>query len=241
MGIGFVLLFWAVIGAVVALVAAVVLGFATRFLTHGAQHGRSKAILAAVALPFFCLAWSGAVFIFQAVINETMLGRDAGLGDTWRCPLKNGYALLMIDVTDDGWIYNTKTQPGSVVTEQEDAVPGVRKAQVAGQYILGAWDSKWSGRLGENSDEVDGFFIIDTQTGKRTNLPNYEALSAEARRLGIDLALVSIYELYSQYRYSRFELLAGLLFLGPQLVMVYLLIRWIRQARLSRNLAAQPA
>ncbi len=42
--------------------------------------------------------------MFQEVINETVHHRDAGLGDTWRCPLPNGYALMMIDVTDQGWV-----------------------------------------------------------------------------------------------------------------------------------------
>lgn len=67
------------------------------------------------------------VFGFQAIVNEIVLHRDPGLGDTWHCPLPNGYALLMIDVMDHGWVYNPKTQPGDSVTEREDSVAGVRK------------------------------------------------------------------------------------------------------------------
>lgn len=124
MGIGIVLVFWAMAGAILAGIGALILRGAAAFLTSGAQRGRRRVILAATLFPVFCLAWAGLVFVFQAVINETVLHRDAGLGDTWRCPFPNGYALMMIDVTDQGWVYNPKTQPGDAVGEQEDAVPG---------------------------------------------------------------------------------------------------------------------
>jgi predicted PurR-regulated permease PerM len=102
MGIGIVLLFWAVIGTILAGVAAVVLGVATAWLTRRVQHWRRTAILAAAVLPFLCLAWAGAVFFFQAIVNETLFHRDPGLGDAWHTPLPNGYSLLMIDETDHG-------------------------------------------------------------------------------------------------------------------------------------------
>ena len=44
----------------------------------------------------------------------------------------------MIDLTDEGWVYDPKTQivPDSV-SDQDDAVPDVRTLQIAGRYILG--------------------------------------------------------------------------------------------------------
>ena len=240
MGIGFVLLFWAVAGAIAATVGALVLGGATAFITRGAHKGRRRAILAAGLFPFVCLAWAGTVFAFQAVVNETFLHRDAGLGDTWRCPLPNGYALMMIDTTDQGWVYNPKTQPGDAVGEQEDAVSGVRTIQVAGRYILGGSDSKWLGRLGDNSGQVDSFFIMDAQSGKRTTLPSYDALTAEAQRLGIQLKLVPINVLYSKYRFTKFDVFVGLLLCLPPTVATYLLLRWITGVRRTRELATQP-
>jgi hypothetical protein len=110
MGIGFVLLILAIVGAMVAGIAVLVFGFATAYLTREAPHGRKALILVASLLPLVCFGWVPAVFACQAVINETVLHRDAGLGDTWRCPLPNGYALLMIDTTGHGFVYNPKTQ-----------------------------------------------------------------------------------------------------------------------------------
>jgi hypothetical protein len=58
------------------------------------------------------------------------------------CSLPNRYQVMMIDVTDQGWVYNPMTQPGSGVGEREDAIAGVRNVQVAGRYILGATESR---------------------------------------------------------------------------------------------------
>jgi hypothetical protein len=142
MGIGMVLLAAAVVGTVMASISGAILGGATAWFTKGVQRGCRTAILVAVAFPFACLAWGGLVFAFQAVVNEAILHRDVGLGDAWECPLPNGYALLMIDVTDCGWVYNPKTQLSGGVSEQEDAPYGVRLVQVAGRYVLGGLDSK---------------------------------------------------------------------------------------------------
>jgi hypothetical protein len=126
MGIGIVLLFWAILGIVVASIAAATLGCAAAMLTRGVTNGRRKVIIAGSLFPLVCLGWGGAIFVFQAVVNEGLLHRDLGLGDTWHAPLPNGYQIMMIDVTDQGWVYNPKTQPGSSVGEQQDAVAGVR-------------------------------------------------------------------------------------------------------------------
>ena len=102
------------------------------------------------------------MFVFQAVVNEGLLHRDLGLGDTWHAPLPNGYQIMMIDVTDQGWVYNPKTQPGSAVGEPADAVAGVRNLQVAGRYILGSADSKTFEHLGKDTNQVDTYFLMDT-------------------------------------------------------------------------------
>ena len=128
MGIGFVLLIWAVVGTVLAVIGALVLASAAALLTRGAGNGRRRAIIAAGLFPFACLAWGGSMFFFQALVNEGLLHRDPGADDAWKTPLPNGYAILMIDVTDQGWVYNPKTQGSdSAVGEQEDAVAGPKR------------------------------------------------------------------------------------------------------------------
>jgi hypothetical protein len=110
-GIGFVLVAAAIVGTVFAGLAAVVLGTITYLATRRVQRPRRTGTISAViAFPFLALGWAATIFAFQAIVNETVLHRDAGAGDAWRCPLPNGYAILMIDQTDQGMVYNPKTQ-----------------------------------------------------------------------------------------------------------------------------------
>lgn len=78
MGIGIVLLFWAVVGTILASIGAAILGSFTARFTNGSPK-RRRAILVTSAFPFLCLGWAGALFIFQAIINETVFHRDPGL------------------------------------------------------------------------------------------------------------------------------------------------------------------
>jgi hypothetical protein len=239
MGIGFVLLILAIVGAVFAANAALVFGFVAAYLTRGAQLSRKALILVASLFPLICFGWVGAVFAFQAVINETVLHRDAGLGDAWKCPLPNGYALLMIDTTDHGFVYNPKTQDEGGVGEQEDAIGGVRDLQVAGRYILGGVDSRW-GPSEDAKPQVDSYFLLDTQIGKHTNYLTYESLRNSAKELGIGLNLEPIAAIYSRYRFTRFDIFVGLLLCVPPLVIAFLLVRWVLRVRRSRGMFLCP-
>jgi hypothetical protein len=240
MGIGIVLLFWAVVGTILAVIAVLILGGTTAVLTRGAPVGRRRAIIAVSLFPFACLAWAGIIFVFQAFVNEEVLHRDPGLGDAWHCPLPNGYEILMIDVTDQGMVYNPKTQGTSGgVGEQEDAVFGVRLVQVAGRYIIGGVDE---GRPPEiESKKIDSYFILDTRTGKRTTLPTYASVASAAGQLGIGLSLEPIYRVYSRYRFSWFDVFAGALLLSPILIAFLLLVRLVMRLRQTRGPTLQPA
>src|ERR1700730_15856649 len=241
MGLGFALLIWAVVGVSAAAVGGLVLGRTAAYFTRGVQHGRKKLILAASLFPLACLGWMGVVFVFQAIVNETVLHRDAGLGDTWNCPLPNGYALLMIDTTDQGFVYNPKTQPNSVVAEQQDAIAGVRVLQVAGRYILGGSDSRSFERLENHSEQVDSYFLLDTQLGKQSRFPNYEALRGKAQELGISPNLERVASVYYRYRFTWFDIFVLLLLLVPLLVSALLLLRWILRLRKVSRVALSPA
>lgn len=235
MGLGFALLIWAVVGVSVAAVGGLVLGRTAAFFTRGVQHGRKKLIFAATLFPLACIGWIGVVFIFQAIVNETVLHRDAGLGDSWHCPLPNGYALLMIDTTDQGSVYNPKTHPYGGVAEQEDTIAGVRLLQVAGRYILGGADSHSFEQLEDYSERVDSYFLLDTQLGKQSRFPNYDALRDKAKELGISPNLERIASVYYRYRFTWFDVFAGLLCLVAPVVSALLLLRWVlRLRKLSR-------
>ncbi|MBV9183210.1 MAG: hypothetical protein JO356_18055, partial [Acidobacteria bacterium] len=212
MGLGIVLLFWAVLGVVVASIGALTLAGTVTLLTRQVRATRRRVILSAALFPFVCLGWGACVFVFQAVVNELLLDRDLGIGDTWHAPLRNRYQIMMIDVTDQGWVYNPKTQPASGVREQQDAVVGVRKLQVAGRYILGGADSKSFENLGRDSQNVDWFFILDSDTGKQTKFQTYDALRSGAQELRITLNLEPMYRVYSRFRFTWFDMFAALLF-----------------------------
>lgn len=237
MGIGFVLLIWIVVGTLLAAIGAAVLGGTAAYLTRGAQHGRKRLILVVSLFPIMCVVWAGANFIFQAIVNETVLHRDPGLGDTWNCPLPNGYALLMIDTTDQGWVYNPKTQSDDSVSDQEDAVGGVRVLQVAGRYILGGADTRSFQQQENQSEQIDTYFLLDTQIGKQIRFPDYAALRTKAQGLGISAKLEPIAAVYSRYRFTWFDVFAGSLFLVPPLIGALLLLRWtLRMRKTSRGL-----
>lgn len=151
------------------------------------------------------------------------------------CPLPNGYALLMIDTTDQGWVYNPKTQPDGV-GEQADAVAGVRVVQVAGPYILGGSDTRPFDQSESGSDQVNSYFLLDTQIGQHTNYPSYEGLRGRARELGIVLHLEPIDTVYGRYRFTWFDDFVGLLAFLPPLVGAVFLIRWIIRVRKTRDI-----
>jgi hypothetical protein len=239
MGIGVVLLLWAVFGTIVASVGAVVLGGTTAFLTRRVPRYRRSAILVACFFPFACFAWTGAVFMFQAFVNEGLLSRDPGLGDTWHCPLPNGYALMMIDLTDEGWVYNPKTQlVPDAVSDQDDAVPEVRTLQIAGRYILGGRSARRTMSSEEDGDKVNSYFLLDTTTGKYKTFSTYEQLRDAAAPQGVQPNLEPIYQVYSRYRFTWFDVLVGFLFCVPPLVLGSLLLRWVIRLRRERTIVS---
>ena len=235
MGIGFVLILWAVLGTVLAVIGAGVMVLVAGFFTRGC-HGRRKVIVAASILPFACLGWAALIFVFQAVINEGYLHRDPGLGDDWHCPLPNGYELLMIDVTDHGYLFNPKTKGSHYsVVEQEDAASNIRLLQVSGPFFMGGTDSKALENEINDKQGVDGYFLLDTRTGKRTDFADYDSLKNAATQAGIRLSLQPIDEVYSKYRFTWFDVFAGLLFVIPPLGGGIAIILWVLRVRHSRK------
>lgn len=239
MGLAFVLLFWAVIGLTLAGISAGVFGVAVALLTRGVGRGRRRAIVAAVAYPFACGAWAAVLFVVQAVINESVLHRDVGIGDTWHCPLPNGYQVMMIDVTDQGTVYNPKTQRSSDgVSSQDDAVFSVRTLQVAGPLIFGGADTKAFKHLADATKPIDSYFVLDTRLGKRKEFPDLQQLRAEAQRAGVVLNLEPIATVYGRYRFSWFEVVVGVLFVVPVLSGVTLIVRSVVRLRRTRPMRA---
>jgi hypothetical protein len=104
---------------------------------------------------------------------------------------------------------------------------------VAGRYILGATDSKSFKNLDKDTNHVDTYFLFDTQLGKRKQFQNYDALRQSALELGIEPNLQPINTIYSKFRFSWFDVLAGLLFC---LGCVFRISQAVRGRCLSRRL-----
>jgi hypothetical protein len=231
MGIGFVLLFWAVFGMFFGGVVALIFGGVAWWLTPKNARQRKLVLITSALFPFVCLAWAGGVFVFQAIVNGEVLHRDPGLGDVWMTPLPNGYAIEFIDVTDYGWVYNPKTQgTDDAIGEQRDAIAGVRTLQVAGHYILGGAGPLRDDTPNSTSD-VTSYFLMDTEAGNRTDMNTYDQLNSAATQLGVKPQLEPIYTIYRRYRFTWFDALSAVLLLVPPALAGLALTRWILRIR----------
>jgi hypothetical protein len=228
-----VLLIGVISGTMLAAIGAGIFGMATAVATERVPKGRKKLIIAAAAFPAASLVWFEALVVLQWKINERFFQRDAGIGDQWKCPLPNGYALDMIDQPDRAFLYNPETQlvRGSVAS-QPDAPSGVRLLQLAGPYLLGGSDTTW--HLPGNS--VDSYFLIDARTGKRRDFGTYDALRDGASKLNIQLRLEQVGDVYSKYRFTWFDSLVSYVTAVPLVLYAGLLIWQILRLRKTRFL-----
>jgi hypothetical protein len=244
MGILFVLIFWVIAGSIGAAAAAFGLQTLTAAMTRHEENGpragtRQRVIRFTKLLPFACLACVAIVFVFQGYVNATFLHRDIGLGDASYCPFPNGYSLLMIDVGDQGTVYNPKTQlSDDSVSDQSDTISGVRELQIAGAYILGGADSQYSAHFGQNNPPMDRYFILNAQTGQHADFPSEDELRIATSKLGISLKLEPIFDVYRRYRFTWFDLVAVLLMVIPPLVAAGLLLWSIMRLRGGRTTLA---
>jgi len=239
-------MFCAILLLIMAAVCAVILLAGVSFLTRGATKQRTTVILAATLLPFGCFMWSAAVFEFQAAINKTVLNRDPLIGEICQCPLPNGYALFMCDVTEYGMLYNQKKhsdpsvsrmewkEPSGHLEVQTDGVENVRKLQLFGPYVFGSSDSAAPDhRL--QIDKADSYFVLNTVNDQKTEFAPVEELQREATKRGVRLELQPIYAVYRHYRFTWFDTLAAILLFVPPFLSFSGLVWWIRQLRKNRR------
>ena len=146
---------------------------------------------------------------------------------------------MMIDVTDEGTVYNPKTQgENGSVTNGGDTEFGVRQLQVSNNLIFGARDNGYFNRIGEtsNSSQVDTYFELDTKRSSRVEFKSLEELQRKAASDGIRLNLREFSSVFGDYRTTWFDYLAfAILLLVPGYAFL-LLARWVWRMRV-----AQPA
>jgi hypothetical protein len=232
MGILFVLAFWGMAGLVLTglwiLIARSVIAQLTRNSVDVAQKSaRDRVARNATLFPIGCLVWAACVFVFHGFINATYLQRDIGIGDSYYCPLPNGYSILTIDEGDQGKIYNSKTDESG----PDNLMSGVRELQVSGRTLLAASDSQWFQHFGQDNPPSNHYFLFDTQTGTRADFATENELRIAAAKSGITLKLEPISKVYQRYRFTWFDPMAAALLLLPPIVGLGFLIRSIVRLR----------
>ena len=243
MGIGIVLIFWGVVGLIGATIGSAILPRIASYFTQGAVQRSRRLIWAIRLFPFACLVWAGGVFIFYAVVNEMAFHRDPGIGDGWTCPLPNGYAIEMIDVTDRGFVYNPRTQKiNGAVVASNDALADVCILQLAGRYILGGAPCQTDEDPGpEGHGKVLSYFMLDTATGTHADFPTFDALRAAVAPMKVQVHLEPIDVVYGRYRFTWFDAVAAALMFGVSLLCAWMLLRRILRIRKSGDMHPAPA
>ncbi|WP_158786898.1 hypothetical protein [Granulicella sp. L46] len=142
----------------------------------------------------------------------------------------------MIDTTDQGTVYNPKTQASNgSIASRDDAVFGVRQLQVSHSLIFGASDTGYFGRIGQESKFVDSYFELDTKQNKVTEFKSLEDLRKRASSEGILLNLRPFESVFGDYRTTWFDYAAGLILIAVPLFGFASLVRWVWKIRTLRE------
>ena len=204
MGIAFVLILYAVALSALAGVASVLLGFGVRLYLRKVAHPKRLITTFAFTLPFLCVVYAGLWFVTYYAINDLVFHHDPGLGDGWYTNIGNGYAIDMIDVTDQGIIVHPTLGDSNGLNNQE-GIDGVRRLQVSTPYLFGTQDLHAFEHLGQKSNEEDVFFVVNTLDHKQTKFSNESDLRAFASRQGRSLDLRPIASIYDKFRFGWFD------------------------------------
>lgn len=237
MGPLFVIFFWILLGGVLSILGGFFLAFLVRFLLRGIPTGQGPAIVIGAVLPAFGFAYLfGSVLVFS--LWSAARDRDWGWGDSWDTPLLGDYHLMMIDLTDQGTIYNkadpTVYRNGSVSgsPDQQDVVFGVTRMEVRPPYFLGAASNDQSF---PRKDDESRFFILDTRSGARTDETSLASLQTAAQRLGSPLELEPVETIYNRYRYRLVDLIPVAFLAIPPLAAGIFLLRAFLKLRATRQ------
>jgi hypothetical protein len=212
MGLGFVLLVWAIIGTFLALIAGAILAAICSFVQKRFGQIRKNWIIAFGIAPFLCGLYCFVAFIAYGIWCEEYRGLDFGTGDTWHIPLANGFELYAIDTFDQVYL---------VAPNGTQFHEGLRQLGVSGPWIYGELPSSI-------------YFLIDSAANSETKFPTDRDLDDALRVHGVtnpDLLPTESY--YQKHRFSGPDSLAAGLILGPPgigfLILVFLFFRAMRR------------
>ncbi len=186
--------------------------------------------MSAAIFPGACLLWAGTTMVAGGIANELVFDRDSGLGDSFSVKLPNGYKLSAIDTLEYGSLH----PPGA-----RESIADLVFVQGEGHWILGETNNKRDPFRPPSQAAVTEYFLLDTRNGQKSSFAQKSDLDQAARRLGINLHLLSVEEAYANYRRHWFDLVLLLLAIGPiAIAAVYLFRFW---SKLRRENLAPPS
>jgi hypothetical protein len=219
-----------VIAGVLSVIGGVALVGIVAIALRKVNAGKKRALVVAGLLPTFGFAYLF-VCILVFSIWSSMRGRDWGWGDTWDTPIVDDYHLMMIDVMDNGTIYNRADpsvyRDGSVAgsSRRRDVIFGVRRLEVRSPYLIGTASPDTSMEYPVRSPEKL-FFILDTRNGSRTDEPSLAALQQAVEKSSGPLRLESVEAVYGRLRYDSLDLVPVIV-LGVPPVAAFGFLFWV--------------
>jgi hypothetical protein len=229
MGIGMVLIFYAVFLSVLAVISACLLMAATRWYLRDVPAGRKKAIVYAALFPFACVFFAGVWFVAYAVTNAVVFHHDPIIGDGWFTDIGNGYAIEMIDVTDHGIVYPRARSNDGI--NGPNAIQGVRRLQISGTQMFGTCDTKVFQNFGNGIQGEDEFFSLNTKNLEIKHFSDMTALGAAAQQLGVPLKLEPIASVYDKFRWGWFDALAAFTLFALPTFGFWWLVQYVREIK----------
>jgi hypothetical protein len=212
-GIGFVLLFWALLLGGAAVVCAIALGLWS-WWNERSTFGRGGIVraLAAAALPLLLLVYAGAAFAGYAIWCEAVRDVDPGIGDGWRVPVGNDHYFCMIDIPDDGYLLKGGCSGAPIVH-------GITELAAAGDLVFG-------------NSESSGPFVLDTRTGALQTIASVDAALARITPRPI---LQRAADFYADRRWGRADAIAAVLIGVPAIAATISWYLWFIRSRPARR------
>lgn len=218
------------------------LGLLTMILTRGVKPEDRKRVLAfACLLPFGCVMWFGVVASVKAAVNHTVLSRDSQAREERLLPLANGFSLAMPDDDAGVQLRHAATAGGPGANPPLTIVTGIRELQLDGPLVIGAYDSNVAAGTASDRHFVDRYFVLDTQTGIKTEFESLAELEDHLGRNGHVVKLRVAKTVMLLQRATGFDWLMAAVMLIPMFT-AFLALCWrIIRVRRGRLLQAQPA
>jgi hypothetical protein len=238
MGLTVVLLLYLVLLTGAAAVCSATLGGGTAWYLRSIPHRKGRFIVLAAALPFLCVLFAGIWFIGYFAISDTVFHHDPMIGDSWYTNIGNGYAIDMIDVTDQGIVHPTTGESNGL--NNLNGIRGVRRLQISPPFLYIGQDSQGFQHLGSDNANEDTYLAIDMRSQTKQILKSQRDLQDFAAQHGQTLHLEPILMVYQQQRSYGFDLIAAAVLLLVPLAALCLFLRAVHHFQSKATLSPDP-